>query len=235
MNRTRHAPHEVLPRHQHAHGFAALVLRGRYSEAGDTGCHRVQAGDVLVHQAYESHVDRFEAAGAEVLVIPLAQAWSGPLLGHVQDADAVVRAAERSGVLAARLLARLSVARDDPPQDWPDLLARALRDDPALSVGRWAAEHGLHRGSVSRGFRQVFGVTPVRFRAVARTHLAIHALRHLSAPLCDVAGTCGFADQAHLTRAVRALTATSPLRLRAAWRADDRPTPYGSLDSPVLI
>lgn len=220
-NRTRHAPHEVLPRHQHAHGFAALVLRGRYAEAGDTGCHRVQAGDVLVHQPYESHIDRFEAAGAEVLVMPLEAEWSGPLVGRVPDADAIVRAAEHESVLAARLLAGSLVARADPPDDWPDQLARALRADPGLVIGTWAEARGLHRGSVSRGFRQVFGVTPARFRAVARTHLAIHALRHLSAPLCDVAGTCGFADQAHLTRAVRALTATSPSRLRAAWRADD--------------
>ncbi|HET7032249.1 MAG TPA: AraC family transcriptional regulator, partial [Casimicrobiaceae bacterium] len=61
---------------------------------------------------------------------------------------------------------------------------------------------------------QVFGVTPARFRLVSRTHLAVRALRETRAPLGDVAYACGFADQAHLTRAIRVLCATSPERLR---------------------
>lgn len=51
MPRMYHTPPDVLPRHQHAGGFAAVVLRGRYAEAGDTGCHRVTAGDVLIRAA----------------------------------------------------------------------------------------------------------------------------------------------------------------------------------------
>jgi len=35
----------------------------------------------------------------------------------------------------------------------------------------------------------------------------------------DIAYDCGFADQAHLTRAIRALCATSPARLRASVRS----------------
>jgi AraC-like DNA-binding protein len=216
MTRTHHAPHEVLARHQHAHGFAAVVLAGRYSEAGDTGFHRVESGDVLIHHAFESHLDRFEAAGGEVLVIPLTHAWTGPLLGRVRDADEVVRAAERDAPAAATVLAGEMFARPSEPQDWPDLLAREMRDDPALALGSWASARGLHRGSISRGFRQVFGVTPVHFRLVARTHLAIRALRDTHAGLADIAHACGFADQAHLARAVRAVCATSPARLRTA-------------------
>jgi AraC-like DNA-binding protein len=34
----------VLERHQHAHGYIAVVLSGGYEEAGDRGCFRVQAG-----------------------------------------------------------------------------------------------------------------------------------------------------------------------------------------------
>jgi AraC-like DNA-binding protein len=216
MTRTHHAPYEVLARHQHAHGFAAVVLAGRYSEAGDTGCHRVEPGDVLVHHAFESHIDRFEAAGGEVLVIPLAQPWTGPLLGRVRDMDQVVHAAQIDAPAVAAVLAGAMVARESEAQDWPDLLARALRDDPALALGPWASARGLHRGSLSRGFRQVFGVTAARFRLVARTHRAIRALRETRATLGDIAYACGFADQAHLTRAVRAVCATSPARLRAA-------------------
>ena len=216
MIRTRHAPYEVLPRHQHAHGFAAVVLAGCYSEAGDTGRHRLEPGDVLVHRAYESHIDRFESTGADVLVIPLAQPWLGPMVGRVGDARDLMRVADRDPLEAAAALAGTIVARASEPHDWPGLLARALHADPALALGSWAGEHGLHPGSLSRGFRQVFGVTPARFRLIARTHRAIRALRETRSALGDIAYACGFADQAHLTRAVRAMCAMSPSGLRAA-------------------
>jgi AraC-like DNA-binding protein len=215
MMRTRHAPYEVLPRHQHAHGFAAVVLAGHYSEAGDTGRHRLAPGDVLVHRAYESHIDRFEAAGGDVLVIPLTQPWPGPMLGRVRDADDVVHVAEHDPLEAAGALAGKIVARASELHDWPDLLARVLNADPALALGPWASERGLHPGSLSRGFRQIFGITPAGFRLVARTHRAIRALRETRAALGDVAYACGFADQAHLTRAVRAMCAMPPSRVRA--------------------
>jgi AraC-like DNA-binding protein len=53
--------------------------------------------------------------------------------------------------------------------DWPDLLAQALMADPQLCLGDWASRRGLHLGSVSRGFRQVFGVAPVAYRLIQRT------------------------------------------------------------------
>lgn len=132
------------------------------------------------------------------------------------DADEVARTAERNEAQVARLLATATTARSSPVQDWPDLLARALRDDPGLPLGTWAAARGLHRGSLSRGFRQVFGCTPARFRVVARAHLAVRALQQTPAGLGDIASACGFADQAHMSRTVRALCGTSPARLRAA-------------------
>jgi AraC-like DNA-binding protein len=174
----------------------------------------VTPGDVLVHEAFESHVDRFEAGGAEVLVIPLVAAWIGPVLGRIADGDEIARAAERDPRDAAVLLAARVTSRQSEPRDWPDLLARALRADPTMSLAEWAMAHGLHAGSVSRGFRQVFTITPARFRLVARAHTAVRSLRATRAPLCEIAHGCGFADQAHMSRAVRALTALPPGRLR---------------------
>jgi AraC-like DNA-binding protein len=214
MNLTLHAPHDVLPRHQHPAGFAAVVLRGCYTEAGDTGCHHVAPGDVLIHRAFESHIDRFERHGAEVLVVPLPDAWRGPLLGRVRDVDAIARAAERDAVLASRMLAHQIEPLDDAPDDWPDLLARTLRREPGTSLRAWAHGMRLHPGSVSRGFRQVFGVTPASFRVIARTLHAVRELRLTLAPLGAIAQDCGFADQAHMTRAIGRLTRMSPARLR---------------------
>src|ERR1700761_6006106 len=92
--RMRHAPRETLPRHLHDHGFAAVVLSGGYVEAGDTGRHAMEAGDVLLHQAWESPLARFAGRGAEVLVLPIADGDAAPLVGRIADPDAIMRLAE---------------------------------------------------------------------------------------------------------------------------------------------
>src|ERR1700744_1488437 len=121
--RMRHAPCETLPRHLHDHAFAAVVLSGGYVEAGDTGRHRMEAGDVLLHQAWESHLDRFDGRGAEVLVLEIVGPHAQRLEGRISDPDAVVRLAERDrGEAARRMLAELR-PKAAAPVDWPDLLA----------------------------------------------------------------------------------------------------------------
>ena len=214
MIRTHHAPNEVLPRHKHAEAFAALVLSGHYAEAGDTGRHRVEPGDVLIHGPFESHIDRFDGEGAEVLVIALPGIWSGPLLGRIADPDAVMRTAECDLTAAAGLIATEMVAKPHAASDWPDLLAQELRSNPGMAVRTWADRTGLHPGSISRGFRQVFGLTPAAFRLIARTHQAIAAIRLSRSPLCEIADESGFADQAHMSRAVGKLAGMSPAQLR---------------------
>src|SRR5450432_402684 len=55
------------PRHIHDKPYASIVLSGGYEEAGDHGRFRVSAGDVIFHERFEAHLDRFSAAGVVVL------------------------------------------------------------------------------------------------------------------------------------------------------------------------
>jgi hypothetical protein len=157
MIRTHHAPNEVLPRHKHAEAFAALVLSGHYAEAGDTGRHRVQPGDVLIHGPFESHIDRFDDKGAEVLVIALPGAWNGPLLGQIADPDSVMRTAERDVTAAAGLIASGIVAKPHAPSDWPDLRAQELRAIRQWRCGpgpiEWGSIPGASAGAFVRSSR----------------------------------------------------------------------------------
>ncbi|MBW8813057.1 MAG: helix-turn-helix domain-containing protein [Caulobacterales bacterium] len=212
--RLRHAPSETLSRHRHREAFAAVVLAGGYVEAGDTGRHRVQAGDVVLHRAFESHLDRFDRPGAEVLVLPLADDWAGPVLGAVADPDLLARLAERDAGEAEAALGEALRPGRTTALDWPDLLALHLREDARASLSAWADGMGLRLGSVSRGFRQVYGVSPQAFRLVQRAHQALDAILRTDAPLSGVALACGFADQAHMSRAVAALADAPPARLR---------------------
>ena len=212
----RHAPCERLSRHPHEEAFAAVVLSGGYVEAGDTGRHSLEPGDVVLHRAWESHLDQFDPRGAEVLLLAIGDLVGAAISGCVADPDALARSSERDPAAAAHQLLVEIKPKATPVGDWPDLLSESLRSDPGLCLGDWAGAHGLHPGSVSRGFRQVFGITPASFRIVQRTRRAIEAVRGTQQPLQQIAQECGFSDQAHMSRAIRRMARTSPLALRRA-------------------
>lgn len=201
-----------LPRHRHAEGYVAVVLAGDYEEAGDAGRRRLGEGDVVVHRAFEAHLNRTPGAGAVVLNLPLpAEALEG--FGRVDDVAGLVRLAARDPREASAALAEAFAPAAAPPADWPDLLAAALVGDQVPHLGYWARSMGLSAAHVSRGFARVFGVSPKRYRLEARTRAALADLA--GAPsLAAVAAQHGFADQAHMTRSVRAVTGLPP----GAWR-----------------
>lgn len=208
-----HSARERMPRHRHAEGYAALVLAGGYVEAGDRGRIRVQPGQVLIHAAYEAHQDHFSGAGAIVLNIPRVEKLD-TVTGIVTDPDAIARLAERDIAGAAALLKETIRPLDAQLGDWPDQLAAALSLKADFSIEDWAASMGLAPPSISRGFRQAYGISPKRYRMEQRTLRAIRHLHTWPGTLAGLAAEMGFADQAHFTRAVVALTGIAPNRLK---------------------
>jgi AraC-like DNA-binding protein len=205
----------VLPRHRHQHSYLALVVSGGYEEAGDQGRYRAHEGDVVIHGAFEAHLNRYDRTGAEVLNIPLPAliAPATPFM-RAADPDAAVRLAERDPQEALDFL--LSTMKPLPAQtaDWPDDLATALLVDPELRLRDWAYLRGLAVATVSRGFRKVFGLSPSAYRAQARGRLAWSQMVSGNEPLSSVALNSGFCDQAHMTRTVHAITGKPP----GVWR-----------------
>jgi len=211
------AGHSSLRRHRHERGYACIVLAGSYEEAGDCGRHRVRAGDVICHNPFDAHCDHMSAAGAVTLNITLSDWSEFPAdLCRVPDPDAIVRVAERDAEAArALLLASLQPVRC-AALDWPDLLADDMRRHPHLCLSDWAEERGLAPATVSRGFRRVYDVSCAAFRAQLRGRRAWRALVHGVQPLSVIAQESGFADQAHMTRSVYALTGRLPSHWRRA-------------------
>jgi len=198
-----------VPRHRHDRAYAALILSGSYEESGSFGRYRVRPGQVLLHRRFDAHLDRFESGGAHIVnVLLCAEPAFG--LGCVTDADAIARLSEHDPVATAAALAEQLRPVPPPITDWPDLLARDLRDDPQLSLHDWAMRHHLAPETLSRGFRKVFATPPAGFRAEARTQDALGLIAKGSSPLAAVAAATGFADQAHMTRAITALTGRPP-------------------------
>jgi AraC-like DNA-binding protein len=131
----------------------------------------------------------------------------------------VVRTAERD-VRDAAVLARAGrAALATPPRDdLPDQLAAALAAGAVGSLRAWAERHGVARETASRAFTAAYGVDARRFRAELRARAAWLAITTTSASLAEIAYATAYADQAHMSRGVRAHTGRSP----AAWRASSR-------------
>ena len=116
----------------------------------------------------------------------------------------------------ARHCGRGSALQDD----WPDLLAVALRAQSDLRIAEWAASTGLAPATVSRGFRAVFGLSPARYRAEMRARRAFAALTAGDAAVGDTrAGQRIRGSGASVARDLRDLTGAPP----SAWRRASNP------------
>lgn len=206
-----------IPHHCHDRAYAALILSGSYEESGSRGRFCVGPGDVLLHDAFDAHLDRFESSGAQIFSL-IIEGWpSETSVAHVADPDAIIRAAERDLIYATSLL--LAELRCKPLvyYDWPDLLAKDLLGDPGWRLDVWARRRSLAPATVSRGFRKVFGIAPAAFRLGARARRAFRMIRGSDLSFAAIAATTGFADQAHMSRAIRALTGATA----GSWRASN--------------
>ena len=213
--RERRPARSEIPRHRHEQAYAALVVGGSFEEAGDCGRWIVEAGSILIHSRFEAHLDRFGSRGAEIVNVPLPGASDmAPGVWKVDDPDSIVGFAADAGPEIWPLLRTQLRCAAPRLGDWPDLLADDLAVDPNLSLRAWASRTGLSPSAVSRGFRKVYGTSPKAFRAEARARRAWLQIECSAARLAEIAAETGFADQAHMTRGVSAVTGKTP----GAWR-----------------
>jgi AraC-like DNA-binding protein len=227
LQRTSHASDETLPPHRHREAYVALVLCGSYLETGPDGAWPCEAGDLVIHPPFHLHGDRMSRQGAKVLnfILPLGpiaeptalRAVSTYAVVRPKEPGQVERAAARDpwGALAAAL-ADGDIRARPPASDWRDRIACALAAGSAAPIGGLARAEGVSSEHASRAFQARYGIGPARFRAERRLRQALQALAETTDALADVADDAGYADQAHLTRAVKAATGMTPARLRAA-------------------
>lgn len=89
-----------------------------------------------------------------------------------------------------------------------------------LQIGALATDIGWSRRHLAERFRGEFGLTPKTAARVMRFERANRLLRRTDRPgLATVAATCGYFDQAHLTRDWQQLAGCSPTR----WLAEELP------------
>ena len=95
-------------------GFGSL---GGYEEAGDNGRFEVRAGNVVLHDSFEAHLNRFLEAGALVLNLPLPPHQRfRPGLAKLKDPDLIVRIAETDELEAVSAILLAIRGSDEPFQ-----------------------------------------------------------------------------------------------------------------------
>ncbi|WP_242910102.1 helix-turn-helix domain-containing protein [Actinomadura terrae] len=122
--------------------------------------------------------------------------------------------ADRFDLLDGFLLGRLDAGPAPDPEvarAW-DLLARSRGRAP---VARLADDVGWSRKHLTHRFREQAGLPPKVMGRVLRFQSAVEMMRTGDAGLADIAFACGYYDQAHLNREVRALAGCSPTDLLA--------------------
>ncbi|MEV0624123.1 AraC family transcriptional regulator [Nonomuraea sp. NPDC050404] len=160
-----------------------------------------------------------EVAGVTVPLEDLLGARAAELAGRLAEAPSW---AERFGVLEERLTGWLR-----PGTGSDGLVMRAWQrlQEPAggLTIESLAGELGVSRRYLELGFRRTVGLSPKTVARIARFQRTVDTLRRLPVTLAE-AVACGYADQSHLTREVRAMTAMTPKQLFAFVQDTDRLT-----------
>ncbi|MET0492073.1 MAG: AraC family transcriptional regulator [Actinoplanes sp.] len=175
---------------------------------------------------------------------PVARlAWAGPLmispaadLAHrrllaratagASPPDLVDLAADLIGALLAppRAASRREVEEvRAAPRRAVDEVRASLNADPQARLETLAALVGWSTWHLSRTFRSVTGVTINTYRLRLRVRAVLDELADPGAGLAALAVRAGFADQAHMTRAVRRELGSSPGRIRRGLANDSGP------------
>ncbi len=148
-----------------------------------------------------------------------SEALSGALRQLAAGIEGGAGAVELRGGLVAVVEASLAAVRAPDARTLPGgplrreiALARRIIQDrftQAISLGELAAEVGLSKFHLLRLFREEVGTTPHAYQL----HLRISRAREMldaRAPAAEVALVCGFADQAHFTRAFKRIVGYTP-------------------------
>jgi AraC-like DNA-binding protein len=146
--------------------------------------------------------------------IPLAAIWPRDRAARWEDAGAGATILETLEAVARAITARLATS-DEPDPLVGDLVAWIARQ-PRLPMAEIARRTGLSERQILRRCEKAIGYGPKTLQRVLRVQrfLWLASCGDARVPrLSRLAFTAGYADQAHMTREVLALTGATPRQL----------------------
>lgn len=222
-----------LDQHSHEAGQICFVLEGEYRERASDGDHRFYPGVLQFHSPGESHSNVFSAE-SDVLTLLISierERWIHIATHRPVSADAILsdcnrairgelRRLDEAGHAALEGWAMLSLAAlarrsNEVNSQEPAWLgdAVALIDQhasEAISLGIVASAIGVHRATLAAAFRRFRKISVGESIRNSRVKAVMRELAHSRKPLCEIATTCGFHDQAHMGRVFRKAVGVSP-------------------------
>ncbi len=147
---------------------------------------------------------------------PLDALW-GPAAREAHERLATTpRGPARLAVIEAILRERLRGARIQPHPSAAHAARRITRAQGRITVRELATALGLSERRLEQLFRAHVGLSPKVACRLARFHASVRLARAEPARRwAEIAHRAGFADQAHLTRELRAFSGLTPGALRA--------------------
>lgn len=220
------------PPHRHVNDYICIVLAGDFAELQKDTWRVRRTGSFFVHQAGQTHNDRFGRRGAVCLNLHLAPGESLP--GKIEgvfpvsatvtaDKLAFELATSRSeelvmASLAAEIVAQIRLPRADADNsgDWINRIVEAISDEPRR---RWNLRElaeivGRHPVHMAQAFRARTGTSLGAFQRRRRLVSLSLALRRGRSPLVILASEFGYCDQSHMNSEFRAAFGVSPGRYR---------------------
>ena len=235
LNETCHDGACVLADHTHEEATIGILLDGSVAERRDGLVYVQTGGDVFVRRRGVRHANQFLVDGARSLFVEFEPDDPRAKLLGASDALALPKLSAAGRALATafrrrsprELAARIDALVSDvakvhrsPRPAWlvaaRERLAASYEAPPSLrELAEAANVHPVH---FAQAFRAHYGVTVGAFVRSHRVFQAV-SLLHRGDELADVSTACGFADQSHMTRLIRAQRGLPPGKLKKRFAA----------------
>lgn len=232
----------VFDHHHHRRGHLVMVYSGSWRDTAGGRELELEAGELLYHPVHYEHATRSTSPWTELIMLHLGvevvRAFC-PLYGNVtrdvhlpfealrgvpdRIREELLRSDPATPVILESLTTQLLALGSRTPEEggvlppvWFSKVLTIINRtyNRPLTVSAIAAEVGISASRLAHVFRDVTSRSISEYIRECRVRAAAKALRETSASIGDVALSCGFYDQAHLTRAFKAVRGDTPLNYR---------------------
>lgn len=220
-----------MPVGMHRHDDARIIvfLEGTVQETDVFGDHKDRQGSVLFRPPFCIHANGANEATAHYLRLPIGNkaliafvrkfGWR-PIRCNIdleRRADRILLRDSHGDDFMDRLIGGQFAPSPDPPAGHEnDLRVKILSE---RSIKETASEIDKKPYQMTRHFSRTYGFTPSAFRREMRLAGALKMLAATNEGLSQIAHRCGFSDQSHFSREIKAATGASPRAVREAMEA----------------
>ena len=235
-----HTSARALPEHSHQWPYLSMLLQGYYREIIGEQTIDYDPFTAVFHGAELAHRDEIGEDGARFFIVELNESWQETVeryggtprhacelhgdgaswmalrLYHDFVTDQECDESTEESILALCGYLHGSPAPQTSRPAWfEDVLQRLLEGfrEP-YSLRGLAGEIGIDPSHLARTFFRFRRLTIGDFVMRLRVQDACRGIQNLDRTLSDIARSSGFADQSHMTRAIRRIAGSTPSEIR---------------------